>query len=88
MIYAFMFRSRICRFHFETNKVLHTDFVRCEMNDGTLPHALCIEKTIVYYVISFREGLTTTWRSLLVYHHSYFNYIMVSFPVCYRVDTI
>ena len=27
-------------------------FVRCDMNDVTIPHALCIE----YYVISFREG--------------------------------
>ena len=35
-------------FHFETNKVLGTDFVRCHMNDVTIPHALCIEKNIVY----------------------------------------
>ena len=26
------------------------------MNDATIPNALCIEKNIVYYVISFREG--------------------------------
>ena len=26
------------------------------MNDITIPHALCIEKKIVYYVISFKEG--------------------------------
>ena len=26
------------------------------MNDVTIPHELCIEKNIVYYVISFREG--------------------------------
>ena len=26
------------------------------MNDVTIPDALCIEKNIVYYVISFREG--------------------------------
>ena len=26
------------------------------MNDVTIPHALCIEKNIVYNVISFREG--------------------------------
>ena len=26
------------------------------MNDVTMPHALCIEKHIMYYFISFREG--------------------------------
>ena len=41
---AFMFGSRICRFHFETDKVLGTDFVLCNMNDVTIPHELCIEK--------------------------------------------
>ena len=41
-------RSRICRLHFE--KVLFTYFVRCDMNDVTIPHS-----NIVYYVISFRE---------------------------------
>ena len=53
---AFMFRSKICRCHFEADKVLGTDFALCDMNDVTIPHALCIEKNIVYYVISFREG--------------------------------
>ena len=53
---VFMFRSRICMFHFETVKVLQPNFVWCDMNDPTIPHALCIEKNIVYYVISFREG--------------------------------
>ena len=51
-----MLRKRICRLHFETEKVLGTDLLRCDMNDVTIPHALCIEKNIVYYVISFREG--------------------------------
>ena len=40
-----MLRSRICR-HLETEKVLGTYFVRCDMNDVTIPHALCIEKTL------------------------------------------
>ena len=30
---AFMFRSIINKFHFETDKVLGTDFVWCDMND-------------------------------------------------------
>ena len=38
--------------HFETEKVLGT----CTDLLVTIPHALCIEKNIVYYVISFREG--------------------------------
>ena len=42
---SFLYRSRICRFHFETDEVLGTDFVRCDMNDVKIPHALCIEKT-------------------------------------------
>ena len=53
---AFMSRGRISRFHFETNNIFGTDFVRCDLNDVTIPYALCIEKNIVYYVISFREG--------------------------------
>ena len=53
---VFMLRNMICRLHFETEKVLGTYFVWCDMNDATIPHALCIEKNIVYYVISFREG--------------------------------
>ena len=43
---AFMFRSRIYRFHFETDKVLCTDFVRCDMNDVTIPHAFVLRKTL------------------------------------------
>ena len=39
-----MFRSRICRFHFETDKVPIIDFVWCYMNDATIPYALCFEK--------------------------------------------
>ena len=46
----------MCRLHSETEKVLGTDLLRCDMNDVTISHALCIEKNIVYYVISFREG--------------------------------
>ena len=38
--------SSICRFHFEMDNVLGTDFVRCDMNDVTILHALCIEKTL------------------------------------------
>ena len=51
-----MLRSRICRLHFETEKVLGTDFVRCDTNGVTILHALCIEKNIMYYVISFSKG--------------------------------
>ena len=47
---ACMFRSRICKFHFKTDKVFGTDFLRCDVNDITRPHALCIEKN------SFRKG--------------------------------
>ena len=39
------------RLHLETDKVLGTD-----MNDVTIPYALCLEENIVYNVISFREG--------------------------------
>ena len=42
-------------FHFETDKVLGTDFVWCDMN-ATIPYAMCIEENSVFYVISFREG--------------------------------
>ena len=51
---VWLFRSRISRFYFNTDKALRTDFVRGD--DVTIPHALCIEKNIVYYVISFRDG--------------------------------
>ena len=40
-------------FTLKTDKVLQTDFVWCDMNDVTIPHAMT---NIVYYVISFREG--------------------------------
>ena len=50
-----MISSMICRFHYETDKVLGTEFVRCDINDLTIHHALCIEKNIVYYVISFKD---------------------------------
>ena len=45
-------RSRICRFHFETDEVLGTDFVRCDMNDVKM----CIEKTLLTTLSVFREG--------------------------------
>ena len=38
------------------DKVPRIDLAWCDNNDATIPHALCIEKNIVYYVISFREG--------------------------------
>ena len=43
---AFMLRSRICRLHFETDKVLCTYFVRYDMNDVTIPHAFVLRKTL------------------------------------------
>ena len=39
---AFMFRSRICRFHFERDKLIGTDFVLCNVNDFTIPHVLTL----------------------------------------------
>ena len=45
--HVFMISIRICGLHFETKKVLSTDFVWWDMNDFTIPHALCIEKNIV-----------------------------------------
>ena len=49
-----MRRSRICSLYFKTETIFGKYFVQCDMNDVTIPHALCIEKHIVYYVISFR----------------------------------
>ena len=47
-----MFRSMICRFHFETDKVLSTD-----MNEVTIVYVMhFVLKNIVYYVIGFRKG--------------------------------
>ena len=43
---AFMLRSRMCRLHFEKDKVLCTDFVRCDMNDVTILHAFVLRKTL------------------------------------------
>ena len=43
---AFLLRSRICRLHFETDKILCTYFVRCDMNDVTIPHAFVLRKTL------------------------------------------
>ena len=33
-------------FHFETDKVLGTDFVWWDMNDVTIPHAFVLRKTL------------------------------------------
>ena len=41
-----MLRSRICRLQFETDKILCTYFVRCDMNDVTIPHAFVLRKTL------------------------------------------
>ena len=49
-------RSRICRLHFEPEKVLGKDLLQCDMKEVTIPHALCFEKNIVFYIINFREG--------------------------------
>ena len=63
---VYMSKNRICRFHFETDKVLGTDFVRCDMNDITMPHALCIEKKHCVLRHQFQRGViwiqkTTVW---------------------------
>ena len=44
--YAFMLKSRICRLHFETDKVLCTYFVRYDKNDVTMPDAFVLRKTL------------------------------------------
>ena len=67
--HVFMIRIRICGLHFETKKVLSTDFVWLDMNDVTIPHALCIEKNIVYYVISFRAYMDSEYHSLVIRAH-------------------
>ena len=41
-----MLRSRICRLQFETEKVLGTDSLRCDMNDVTIPHTFVLRKTL------------------------------------------
>ena len=43
---AFMLRSKICRLHFETDKLLGTYFVRYDMNDVTITHAFVLRKTL------------------------------------------
>ena len=50
-MHGFMFRSRICRFHIETDKVYLVQIL-CDViaMTLTLPHALCIEINIVYYL--------------------------------------
>ena len=63
---ASMFSSRICRFHFETDKAFGTDFERCDMNDLKIPYALCIEKNICVLRHRFQRGViwiqkTTVW---------------------------
>ena len=54
---AFMFWSRVCRFYFETDKVLGADFVRCDMNNVTIPYALCIEKKHCVLRHHFQRGV-------------------------------
>ena len=44
--YAFMLKSRICRLHFETDKVLCTYFVLYDKNDVTMPDAFVLRKTL------------------------------------------
>ena len=43
-----MLRSRICRLHFEKDKLYGTYmyFVRCDMKDVTIPHAFVLRKTL------------------------------------------
>ena len=52
-----MFRSRICRFHFETDKELGTDFELYDMNDGTIPQALNIENNYWVLRYQFQRGV-------------------------------
>ena len=68
---AFMFRIRIsytCRFNFEADIVLCTVFARCNTNDVTIPHVLCIEKKHCVLHHQFQRGViwiqkTTPWWS-------------------------
>lgn len=46
---AFMFKSRICILHFDTNRVFDTEFTQCYKNDITIPLASYIEKNIIIY---------------------------------------
>ena len=64
---TFMFRYIIYRFHFETDKVLSTDFVQCNMNDVTISHALCIDKNCVYHAsVSDRGGKDSENHSVVI----------------------
>ena len=40
----------------ESYIVLDTDLAQCNMIDVPIPHVLCFEKKIVYYVINFWDG--------------------------------
>ena len=55
-----MFRIRIsytCRFNFEADIVLCTVFARCNTNDVTIPHVLCIEKKHCVLRHQFQRGV-------------------------------
>ena len=43
---TFMLRSRICRLYFEKDKLHGTYFVRCDMNNVTIPHVFVMRKTV------------------------------------------
>ena len=43
---ACIFRGRISRFHCKTDEVLGSDSIRCDTNDVTILHALCIRKSL------------------------------------------
>ena len=45
---GFMLMSRMCRLYFEKDigLALCTYFVRCDMNDVTIPHAFVLRKTL------------------------------------------
>ena len=51
---VFMVGSRVSRFFFKQKK--HLIRILWDINNVTISYALCIEKYIVYYVISFRMG--------------------------------
>ena len=62
-----MFESRICRFHFKTDKVLGTDIVRCDLIDVTIPHVFCDEKTFcTTSSVSERGGMDSENYSVVI----------------------
>ena len=59
---AFMSMRRICMVHFESDKKV----LLCDINDVTIPHALCIEKKHCVLRNQFQRGViliqkTTVW---------------------------